>query len=150
MMVYQGENSKHCVAACIATILCCTLEEILSTAAGLGINPDIGMSGVDELRVLAQLGWENNIVQVSSLTNQLILGRTYLLTVPSLNTRGGIHRIVAKAKADQTFEIHDPCPSGLRYGIDHPLTGWTEVTEFVGANVWPDEATDHKMGDGNL
>lgn len=143
-LVYQEPDSKHCVLACLATLMNMPMEAVKDDALHLGINYDEGITCWDELRLLQFWGWQNNVVIVSPLTNHLIFGRTYLATVPSLNHVGGMHRIIVKClpvagDPGVLFLIHDPNRVGKRYGVDVLVPTWSELMEFVGVFIFPEE-----------
>lgn len=142
--VYQDKDSNHCVLACLATLMDIPMCKMKSICDELEIDYNNGVTTWDEARIIQYCGWENNIVYVSNLTQHAVFNRTYLATVPSLNHAGGTHRIVFKCipgdgSAVGKFLIHDPNRLGIRYGVDVLVTSWSELTEFLGEYVWPEE-----------
>lgn len=140
MRIYQEPGTKHCSAACIATLLNIPLDEVLAVAKAVGADADTGLTITQEFLIFQYLGYEYNLVQVSAMTPQLIPGRTYLITVPSLNHVGGHHRILVKAGdlEDPTnpTKIHDPNRHSKHYSEDFLPVSWAEVVEFVNADFW--------------
>jgi hypothetical protein len=119
-IVKQGFND--CVLACIAMVLNKELSEIHE------VYPEFDDNGVtidDTIMILNRLGFANYAKHAS---NRLFDNRTYIVTVPSLTTRGCNHAVVI-----ENLQVYDP---NL---IDKPedsytndtLKCWSEVLEII-------------------
>lgn len=134
--VFQPEGSKCCVLACIASVTGCSLETVIETAKAESLNFDINkcIPLNKELLIFQKLGFASNVLVHSNLSSNMYLNRLYLVTVPSLTKVGDFHRIVViciDTGSEVVPIIHDPQPTGDRYGVTHKLIRFTEVVEII-------------------
>lgn len=133
--VYQEVGSKHCVFACMASVLGLSIEDIIKEAKKLGIDTEVGCTLQDEYFLFHRLGYINNIIVYDVLSTKLCPDKLYLVTVPSLTVYGGGHRIIVQTTKDMSedvpYKIHDPQPTGNRYGVTHKLIAFFEIVEFI-------------------
>ena len=124
------EDEKGCGLACIAMLTGVPyweVKELYEDTFNKDINEE-GISEYEELTLLDKLGFRNSIIQYGN-TCSLHPGRTFLLCVPSLNSKeGGIHRIIAQT-FPEGIKVYDPSNKEKKY-TEIPNC-WFEVIEIV-------------------
>lgn len=136
--VFQPEGSNYCVLACIASVTGHPLYHVIDIAVSLDIDIEVGVSLAEEYAIFQKLDYDKHIIIHSIMSPCLFADRTYLVTVPSLSIKGGLHRIVIQCKLENgicTPVIHDTQPVGERYGITQQLVSFVEVVEIVYTNL---------------
>jgi len=71
-------------------------------------------------------------VLLRQIDTELVEGRTYIITVPSLNLRGGGHFIVVKLITVDYWLVLDPTPlDKVRYTCRADISSWFEAMEVL-------------------
>ena len=117
-LVHQFQPTPYtCVHACVAMVLGIPVQEVIDK---VGLHH--GMNQQDLLAVLNQY----DVMHAMTMFGAMWTG-WHLLTVPSLNVRGGTHKVVCHWEAGK-YRVLDPSPK-IRYKEDgSDLNSWNDVT----------------------
>jgi len=128
-----NQKKNGCALVCVAMVSNQSLEvveEAFPTFNGVGTTAKELTAILDALDVL-------HIVYASET---IFMDRVYILTVPSLNIKGGLHNIVASLDNNAEISIFDPVqglPDKLYYSEDEgganavKLLSWSASVEIV-------------------
>jgi hypothetical protein len=123
------EDEKGCGLACIAMLTGHSYRAIKYLYEHL-LNKDINTEGIyhfEQLVILSYLGFRDSVIEYGTHCS-LHPGRAFMLSVPSLNTPGGIHNIIFQAHPEGNI-IYDPSNKEKKY-TELPSI-WFDVMEIV-------------------
>lgn len=123
----RQECDRSCGVACVAMVAGKTFGEVRAMV------DDPGLNSQDIDRLLGRCG----VAFERQLHPTLAAHQVYIVTVPSLNVRGGLHYIVLFTEAenaDGTVEcsLLDPVREGKQSYMDGGFLSWAECVRIVG------------------
>ena len=104
--------------ACIAMVTDNTYQAVLLAAGRLGVVKDItlplkrGLTAEEAVKIIHDLDHDYELTYPANFLGEGV----YIISVPSLNTMGGLHSVVVDL--DEDFEVLDPQEGNIRtFGV---------------------------------
>lgn len=110
VQMIKQPTKQSCVHACLSMVTGIPVGHIIKR---FGSRP---LSKNDELIVLTEMGIYPITLPVS-VQPLMVLGNIFMVTVPSLNIKGGNHAVVVEVTQDMDINVYDPSPSE-HYPVD--------------------------------